>query len=467
MGRWHEKRLRREAAERAQVERAEQAKALEAMPATVTLDTGPWSSALQASFATSPTAWANRPRNWFQLGQREPMSMNGEAIAAVYACQSLIAESVAPVRLRHVRRESGVLVELEESATARLLAQPNYYQSGLEFMLYAMLALLSDGNAYAWSERDSVGRVVALHPVAPSYVQIRRVRETGDYFYHAPISAWDMLDRPLVIPARDVWHLRGRTRHDPLVGLSPLVATYYVQVMQGEMQSTSAEFFLNKARPGGILTTENNLTSQQAASYLEAWERGAREGFAGKTAVLDRGLNYHDLTMSAVDAAFVEQYRLTVEEVARAYGVPGWMIGLGDPSYSNAETMDRAFHARTLRYYFDLIERSLGKFLRLGYGQALDFATEERLAKVDTQQQLEGYRTAVQGGLLTPNEARQRLGLPPRPEGDELLVQQQMVPLSRALEEPASGAGGGAPGENEGPDGKFAPKPVPIREARA
>lgn len=379
--------------------------------------------------------WNARPPNWFQLGWREPR-MDSSPIAAIYRCQSLIAESVAPVRLALEERSGKVWEEVESSEITRLMQRPNVYQTGAEFRLYMMLSLLSDGNAYAWVERNRDNSVAAFHPVVPGGAQVLRTTETGDVFYRFPVTGVDMLLRPETIPARDVWHLRARTTDDPLKGVSPLVATYWVSMLQAEMQQNSAEFFGNKSFPGGLLTTPDPLSQDQASNIRDSWERASEAGFQGKVAIADRGVKYQDLTVSAVDAALVEQYRLTVEEVARAFGVPGWKIGLGDPSYSNAETMDAAFTAETLRFYFDLIESSLGAFLRLPQGRRLNFQLGERMAKAEFTELVDGLTRAIQGGLLTPNEARARINQPPVADGDTLMVQQQMVPIERAVAEP-------------------------------
>jgi HK97 family phage portal protein len=370
------------------------------------------------------------------MGLRAANPTTGEELAAVYACQALIANSVAPVRIRHVRYEDGVPVEIPASRKAAVLARPNHYQTGLEFRSYAIHCALSNGNAYAWKERDAVGRVVALHPIAPDAVAPERMRETGDIYYRAPLNFDEPVERPERLAQRDVWHWRPRTTRDPLCGISPLQALIYVRIMQGEIQQTSAEFFANKAQNGGYLATDANVSEKQAKIYLASWERAARERQAGRAAFLDKGIKWHDQSLSATDAALIDQYRLTVEEIARAYGVPGWMIGLGDPSYSNAETMDRTYHAQTLRFYFDSLEASLGMTFNLSEGEAFDHAVEERIAKSDTKSQIEGLARAVQGGIMTPNEARKRLGLPKDVDGDTLLVQQQMIPVGTAIDPP-------------------------------
>jgi HK97 family phage portal protein len=388
---------------------------------------GPGRAPLEAS-----SSWGARPDNWWQLGWNPPSSGYGNELAAVHACQSIIAQSVAPVRLRHMRPGDDVLEEVTGSRWAELMMRPNHYQTGLEFLFGQLMYVLGTGSAYAYAERDGAGRIAKFHPWNAEHVTAKTVSQSGSIFYEAPLSAYEP-PRPTLVPARDVWHFRARTdATDPLKGISPLQALVHTSRLQTEIQKTSAEFFENKARPGGILHTDKDLDPKQSKLITQAWERAARTGFRGTTAVVDRGLQYQDLTVSAVDAGLVEQYELTVTEIARAHGVPPWKIGQGDPSYSNAETMDRAFYVSSLRFWFHTIERSLTKFSRMPSGHSYSFAIEEYLAPSDDKTMYDGLARAIQGAVLTPNEARKKRGLPPKEGGDQLYVQQQMIPIDQA-----------------------------------
>ncbi len=62
-------------------------------------------------------------------------------------------------------------------------------------------------------------------------------------------------------------------------------------------------------------------------------------------------------------------------------------------------------------------------------GYYLRFVVDSIL-RSDQKTRYEGYRIGIQGSFLTPNEVRAWEELPPHPGGDDLLVNQAMVPLS-------------------------------------
>ena len=47
---------------------------------------------------------------------------------------------------------------------------------------------------------------------------------------------------------------------------------------------------------------------------------------------------------------------------------------------------------------------------------------------------MDGLAKAVQGGLYTPNEAREKEGLPPKEHGDEIYLQAQMVQVGTTMD---------------------------------
>ena len=47
----------------------------------------------------------------------------------------------------------------------------------------------------------------------------------------------------------------------------------------------------------------------------------------------------------------------------------------------------------------------------------------------DFATRMQGYATAIQNGVSTPNEVRQKENMPEKPNGDELLIQGATVPL--------------------------------------
>ena len=72
----------------------------------------------------------------------------------------------------------------------------------------------------------------------------------------------------------------------------------------------------------------NKLSPEAAARLKESWEerhRGA--GSAGKTAVLEEGMEITEVGMTPEDAQFLETRKFQVTEVARWFGLPPHKLG--------------------------------------------------------------------------------------------------------------------------------------------
>jgi hypothetical protein len=81
----------------------------------------------------------------------------------------------------------------------------------------------------------------------------------------------------------------------------------------------------------------------------------------------------------------------------------------------------------------ETIERSLDRAFGLPLGDHIQLDPTP-LLRVDFAGRIDGLTKAVQGGLLTPNEARQREGFGKLDGGDDGYLQRQMTPISRINE---------------------------------
>ena len=83
-----------------------------------------------------------------------------------------------------------------------------------------------------------------------------------------------------------------------------------------------------------------------------------------------------------------------------------------------------------MRFYFDHIETTLAKALRVNNDECLQFDVESAMHRTQMVDRFEAWSKAIQGGVLSPNEARKREQLPPMEGGDDLFLQKQMFPMS-------------------------------------
>jgi phage portal protein BeeE len=127
--------------------------------------------------------------------------------------------------------------------------------------------------------------------------------------------------------------------------------------------------------------------------------------------------------------------------VCSVFHVPPFKLGIGQmPTYQNAELLNSIYYSDCLQSQIEQMEACLDDGLGIGQGRPkegrtlgveLDVAS---LLRMDTATAIDTLAKGVGGGIVAPNEARQRLDLPPVQGGDTPYLQQQNYSLE-ALDE--------------------------------
>ena len=108
---------------------------------------------------------------------------------------------------------------------------------------------------------------------------------------------------------------------------------------------------------------------------------------------------------------------------------PAILHDLRRGTFSNVEQQSlnffRSLGAPVKQFEMQLNLKILGRYSS-GY---IDVDTEY-LLRTDLKSRAEALRVMIFGAIITPNEARERLNLPPLDGGDELYMQGATVPLA-------------------------------------
>jgi HK97 family phage portal protein len=396
--------------------------------------------------------------NWWQMGYDViPASANS---AMVEACVSAYSQTVAMLPGEHWRaNDQGGRDRVTNSALSRILRKPNSYQSTSDFMLNATRSLYLDGNCYALALRNDRFEVDSLHICNPRSSGAQ-IAVNGDVFY--TLGGNEIIDRmlpdqPLIVPARDVLHIRLHTTRNQLKGESPLMAAALDLAANSAITRQQIAFYLNQARPSTILATDLVLTKAQADELRDHWNEQSRGLNAGGTPIMSAGIKPFQLATSAKEAEMAEIMKLTEQHIALAYRIPLQLLGIGETPFASTEALMQFWLASGLGFALNHIEDAFGTLFGLrGFPDEyveLDTAALLRSAEKD---RMEGLAKSISGGIRTINEARATEGLSRVEGGDDIRVQQQDVPLDwhdkqEQQQQPASPAPS-APPEDEPED---------------
>jgi HK97 family phage portal protein len=351
------------------------------------------------------------PLNWWQTGA----SLQGTGRSAILqACVSSYAQSISMCAGDHWRATPlGGRERVTNSAAARFLRKPNAYQSISDFLLNLVSALFTDGNTYALALRNDRFEIEEVHLMSPTLS--RPVLSTdGEIFFrlagNSVISR--QIGNEILVPARDVLHLKldappGREPW-PLMGQSPLASLASELMTQGAINGSQANFYMNQARPSAVLSTDLVLDRAQVESLRQLWDEQSRGLKAGGTPNLTSGLKVQPWAGTFRDAQMAELLRLTDEHIALAYRIPLQILGLGGGSPAGStEILMQNWVATGLGLALAHIEEGLGQFFRLKGQPAeyIEFSTEALLRSA-YKDRIDALARGVQGGILSPNEAR-------------------------------------------------------------
>ncbi len=349
-------------------------------------------------------------------------------LGAAARCTSLIAESLAALPLvvyelhddggRDEARNHPLAAVLNDAANDRMPA----------FHLREAVArdVLMNGNGFAHTIRDGRGQVAALDYMPARMVGVEQL-PSGRLRYR-----WTHPTRgTLVLLEEEVAHLRYASR-DGVLGVSPLAWAHGavgLALAQSELAQSQVE---RGFVPDVSFETEGAFGSDGAGE--NAFQRLKRQLTArladqrAKVAplLLEAGIKAKPLTVSGREAQFHESRMAGLEDVARIYGVPLSVVGLGNPSsYGSLKEEGAALVRNCLAPWAARLEGTLNLALLSAAGRRR-YRIEHDLSGLlrgSLQERMEAWRAGIDASIFAPQECRRWEGLSSRPAaGDELRV---------------------------------------------
>jgi HK97 family phage portal protein len=413
--------------------------------------------------------------NWWQQGHNLMPTLRS---AMVEACVSAYAQTVAMCPGSHWRtRDNGGRERVTTSALSRVLLHPNAYQTNSDFLLNAIRSLYLDGNAYALALRNDRYEITELH-LMDSRVSRPTLAWNGEVFYQ--LAGNMVVERQieqgtsLIVPQRDVLHVRlhaDRRWPYPIMGETPLLAALSDIAAGDAIADQQINFYKNQARPSAVLSTDLQLDKDQVQFLRDRWDEQAKGLNQGKTPILTAGLKVQPWTVGGRDAQIAEMLKITEAHIALAFRIPLQLLGLAGSPGGSTEALMSMWIATGLGFCLNHLEEAIGLLFALKGvpDEYVEFDTAV-LMRSAMKDRIDALVRGVQGGVYSPDEARELEGYPAVPGGygKEPRVQQQVVPLSAAAGIP-SAPGPGAPPSAAGqpaPKIEEPQKPAPPKPAK-
>lgn len=376
---------------------------------------------------------------------------------AVFACMTRIASDISKMRLKLVEQlPTKIWAETTNPSYSPVLRKPNHLQNRIQFYENWLLSKLSRGNTYVLKQRDGRNVVVKMYVLDPNRVQVL-VSDSGEVFYELSTDNIPGIDQAIRVPAREIIHDRMNCLYHPLIGVSPIYACGLAATQGNAIQENSAITFANGNRPGGLLIAPKKIDDADAQRVKDYWEANFTGSNRGKIAVVGDGMTFQSLAVTPENSQLIEQLKMTAEMVCTAFGVPGFMVGVGAaPPQGNLGALLAQYYSQCLQFHIESLELCLDEGLNTGELLGCEFDLDG-LVRMDTEAQYRVLKEGIAGSLITPNEGRLKIDRPPLTGGDTIYMQQQNYSLEAlakrdAQEDPFATSQPSAPTGEEEPE---------------
>ena len=344
--------------------------------------------------------------------------------SAVWAAIRLLSESVSGLPISVYKKDAnGDKTEDTSSPLYTLLKyKPNTYMSKITFLEKLMLDLLCNGNSFVRIVRNGAATPVEL--LCLDFDNVDILIQDNYLFYQVAGGETYASD--------DILHFKLITE-DGINGLSPITQNAKAINWGMDVEEFGRKFFTNGASMTGVLETSRSL-STEAIDRLKNSFNQAYTGVknSSKTAVLEEGLTFKPISVSAEQAQFLASRTFSIEEVARIFNIPPHLLkDLSRSSFNNIEQQGAEFVIYSLMPYISKIEEefNLKLFRKNELGKTFVEFNVMGLLRGSVNDRSNFYKSMFGIGVMSINEIRRKENMNAIEGGDEHFMPLNMTTL--------------------------------------
>lgn len=375
-----------------------------------------------SSFSEQKAYSLNDPAAFELFGVRPTYSgvnVSGQSalyVPAVLQAVRLISETIGSLPCKVYREtKEGKEAAKEHTAYRIVHKRANEWTGAGELRTVLTADAIIHGNGFARVVRFEDGRPFELHRLKPGTVTILEDKLTGAPVYRVAEDAGTT-----DYPHTEILHVPS------FLGTSPIAFGKEAIGLAAILERHGAQFFGSGARASAIIKAGEKLADNDAGanklknvrSDYGRWKNNPNEPL-----ILPPGWDLDQPAMTSTDAQFLENRIEQINEIARIFGVPPHLLfQLDRATWSNAEQMGASFLQLCLRPWLDRWQDAYATVLLTEDEQDaayFEFVVDD-LLRADAAARTANMTALVTNRIMTPNEVRAILNLPPLPGGDDL-----------------------------------------------
>lgn len=331
-----------------------------------------------------------------------------EEIEIVNRAVNMIVDDSAEIPTRVGMQHKGLSVakNIKRSKIDLLLnKEPNPFQDINTFRRNIIIDMILDGNIFIYFDGVHLYHLPAadmiIHADDATYVKKYTYKERIDY------------------SPSEIIHVKENSFYSIYRGvprLSPALRT--IQLMM-RMRSFQDNFFKNGAVPGLVLKSPNTLSEKIKERMLLSWQARYRPDAGGRRPlILDGGIEIDKISnVNFKELDFQNAISENEKIILKALGVPPILLDSGNNA--NIRPNLRLYYLETVLPIVRKLNFALERYF--GFDITEDVTNIPAL-QPELRDQAQYYTSLVNSGIITPNEARVKLGFELVEGHDELRI---------------------------------------------
>lgn len=328
----------------------------------------------------------------------------------VYSCINLIASTISKMGIDLFEYKGNEINKVHNSLSIIVSNRPYKYYSSSEFIQAMVALMLIEGQAFALIEtRKGVPTELIILP------QSTRLQKIGNKY----VVLTTVDDKPMTLDYNRVLHFRDLNL-DGVNGISRIHAIRNKLSSQLQGEKMIRDFYKNGGGIKGFLETPTKLSKEAKLILKENVMSILLNGQSG-VGILDNELTYKPVsTQSIADTQFIDNMKLTKEEICSIFGVNPALVGASEQATnSNMQQMNNSF-IQSLMPILKKMEQEMNyKLLTSIQRETMYWKFNQASAlRADDKARADYYQVMLQNGIMTVNECRALENLNPILGGD-------------------------------------------------
>tara|TARA_E500000178_G_scaffold342212_1_gene387099 strand:- start:1748 stop:2956 length:1209 start_codon:yes stop_codon:yes gene_type:complete len=272
--------------------------------------------------------------------------------------------------------------------------EPNPFQDISTFKRNLITDLLIDGNIFIYFDG------MHMYHLPADKVTI----ETDEDTYVSRYS----FDNSIDYSVNEIIHIKENSFHSIYRGVPRLKPAHRTMQLLVNMRNFQDNFFKNGAVPGLVLKSPNTLSEKIKERMLQAWVARYNPNTGGRRPLfLDGGLEVDNLTeVNFKELDFQEAIKSNERIILEALGVPPILMDSGNNA--NIRPNQRMYYLETI---LPIVKKVMKSFERFFGFRLVEDVTNVPSLQPELRDQAAYYASLVNTGIMTPNEAREKLNL--------------------------------------------------------